>query len=60
MKLFLRIVHENIVSSELFNNDTDMASEMEKFTSDQIMVEAITVMSAHAFKNSLNVLKLLE
>ena len=43
LKLFLRIAHENTMSSELFNRDADMASEIGKFTSNQIMVEASTV-----------------
>ena len=46
LKLFLRIAHENTVSSELVNRDVDMAAEMGKFTSDKIMVEASTVMLA--------------
>ena len=59
MKLFLRIAHENTVSSELVNRDADMAAEMGKFTSDQIIVEASTVMRAQPIKSSLNELKLL-
>jgi len=59
LKLFLRIAHENTVSSELVNRDADMAAEMRKFTSDQIMVEASTVMRAQLIKSFLNVLKLL-
>ena len=59
LKLFLRIGHENTVSSELFNRDADMASEIGKFTSNQIMVEASTVIRAQAIKSSLDILKLL-
>jgi hypothetical protein len=59
LKLFLRIAHENTVSSELFNRDADMASEIGKFTSNQIMVEASTVIRAQAIKSSLDILKLL-
>ena len=55
----MRITHENTMSSELFIRDADMAAEMVKFTSDQIMLEASTVKGALAVKSSLNVLKLL-
>ena len=52
LKLFLRIAHENTVSSELVNRDADMAAEMGKYTSDQIIVEASTVKRAQPIKNS--------
>ena len=55
----MRIAHENTVSSELVNRDADMAAEMGKYTSDQIIVEASTVKRAQPIKSSLNVLKLL-
>ncbi len=56
---YLRIAHENSVSSESVIRDADMAEEMAKFTRDQIMVEASTAMLAQANQNSLSVLKLL-
>ncbi len=59
LKLFLRIAHENTVSSELVNRDADMAAEMRKLTSDQIMVDASRVMRAKLIKSFMNVLKLL-
>ena len=59
MKLFLRIAHENTVSSELVNRDVDMATEIGRFTSDQIMLEVSIVIRAQAVKRSLNLLKLL-
>ena len=59
LKLFLRIAHENTVSSELVNRDADMAAEIGKFTSDQIMLEASIVIRAQAVKSLLSVLKLL-
>ena len=45
------------MSSKLVNRDADMAAEMVKFASDQIMLEASTVNGAQAVKSSLNVLK---
>ena len=59
LKLFLKISIENTVSLELVNSHADMAAEMGKFTSDQIMVEASTVMRTQVIKSSLYVLKLL-
>ena len=56
---YLRIAHENSVSSESVIRDADMAEEMAKFTRDQIMVEASTAMLAQANQSSLSVLKLL-
>jgi len=56
---YLRIAHENSVSSESVIRDADMAEEMAKFTRDQIMVEASTAMLAQANQNSMSVLKLL-
>ena len=57
---YLRIAHENAVSSESVIRDADMAEEMAKFTRDQIMVEASTSMLAQANQNSMAVLKLLQ
>ena len=59
LKLFLRIAHENTVSSESVIRDADMAAEMAAFTRNQIMSEASTSMLAQANQNSMNVLKLL-
>ena len=56
---YLRIAHENAVSSESVIRDADIAEEMAKFTRDQIMVEASTAMLAQANQNSMTVLKLL-
>ena len=56
---YLRIAHENTVSSESVIRDADMASEMASFTRDQIMMEASTAMLAQANQSSMTVLKLL-
>ena len=56
---YLRIAHENSVSSESVIRDADMAAEMGQFTRDQIMMEASTAMLAQANQSSMNVLKLL-
>ena len=56
---YLRIAHENTVSSESVVRDADMASEMARFTRDQIMMEASTAMLAQANQSSMTVLKLL-
>jgi len=56
---YLRVAHENSVSSESVLRDADMAEEMARFTRDQIMVEASTAMLAQANQNSMSVLKLL-
>ena len=56
---YLRIAHENAVSSESVIRDADIAHEMGQFTRDQIMMEASTAMLAQANQSSMNVLKLL-
>ena len=56
---YLRIAHENSVSSESVIRDADMAEEMATFTRDQIMMEASTSMLAQANQNSMTVLKLI-
>ena len=56
---YLRIAHENAVSSESVVRDADMAAEMASFTRDQIMMEASTAMLAQANQSSMTVLKLL-
>ena len=55
---YLRIAHENAVSSESVIRDADMAEEMATFTRNQIMMEASTSMMAQANQNSMTVLKL--
>jgi len=55
---YLRIAHENSVSSESVIRDADMAEEMATFTRNQIMMEASTSMLAQANQNSMTVLKL--
>ena len=56
---YLRIAHENTVSSESVVRDADMANEMAEFTRDQIMTEASTAMLAQANQSSMTVMKLL-
>ena len=56
---YLRIAHENTVSSESVIRDADMAEEMATFTRNQIMMEASTSMMAQANQNSMTVLKLI-
>jgi len=56
---YLRIAHENSVSSESIIRDADMADEMATFTRNQIMMEASTSMLAQANQNSMTVLKLI-
>jgi len=56
---YLRIAHENSVSSESVIRDADMAEEMATFTRNQIMMEASTSMLAQANHNSMTVLKLI-
>jgi flagellin len=56
---YLRIAHENVMSSESVIRDADMAEEMTKFTRNQIMVESSTAMLAQANSRSQSVLRLL-
>ena len=56
---YLRIAHENTVSSESVVRDADMAEEMATFTRNQIMMEASTAMLAQANQSSMTVMKLL-
>jgi len=56
---YLRIAHENTVSSESVVRDADMANEMAEFTRHQIMTEASTAMLAQANQSSMTVMKLL-
>jgi len=56
---YLRIAHENTVSSDSVVRDADMANEMANFTRNQIMTEASTAMLAQANQSSMTVMKLL-
>jgi len=56
---YLRIAHENTVSSDSVVRDADMAEEMATFTRDKIMMEASTAMLAQANQSSMAVMKLL-
>ena len=57
---YLRIAHENAVSSESVIRDADIALEMAQLTRDQIMTEASTSMLAQANQKSMTVMKLLQ
>ncbi len=56
---YLRIAHENVISSESVIRDADMAKAMTKFTRDQIMVETSTAMLAQANARAESVVQLL-
>ncbi|MDP7158715.1 MAG: flagellin, partial [SAR324 cluster bacterium] len=56
---YLRIAHENILSSDSVVRDADMAEEMTDFTRNQILVESGTAMLAQANQMPRNVLALL-
>jgi flagellin len=56
---YLRIAHENVMSSESVIRDADMAEAMTKFTQDQIMVESSTAMLAQANARAESVVQLL-
>ena len=55
---YLRIAHENVLSSESVIRDADMAEEMTKFTRNQIMTDSATAMLAQANARSQSVLRL--
>jgi len=55
---YLRIAHENVLSSESVIRDADVAEEMAAFTRNQIMVESSTAMLAQANQRHLSVLSL--
>ncbi len=57
---YLRIAHENTLSSESVVRDADMASEMANFTRNQIMMESSVAMLAQANQRPLQILKLLQ
>ena len=56
---YLRIAHENVMSSESVIRDADMAEEMTKFTRNSIMTDSATAMLAQANARSQAVLQLL-
>ena len=56
---FLRIAHENTLSSESVIRDADMAEEMTKFTRNQIMMESSMAMLAQANQKPAAILQLL-
>ena len=56
---YLRIAHENVMSSESVIRDADMAEEMTSFTRNQIMVDSSTAMLAQANQRAQSVLQLL-
>ncbi len=57
---FLRIAHENTLSSESVIRDADMAEEMARFTRNQIMMESSMAMLAQANAKPLSVMSLLQ
>ena len=57
---YLRIAHENTLSSESVIRDADMAAEMANFTRNQIMMESSVAMLAQANARPLQILKLLQ
>ena len=57
---YLRIAHENTLSSESVVRDADMAKEMSNFTRNQIMMESSVAMLAQSNARPLQVLKLLQ
>ena len=57
---FLRIAHENNLSSESVIRDADMATEMANFTRNQILMESSVAMLAQANSRPLAMLQLLQ
>ena len=57
---YLRIAHENVMSSESVIRDADMAAEMTAFTRNQIMTDSATAMLAQANSRAQSVLRLLQ
>ncbi|NIZ93479.1 flagellin, partial [Kineococcus rubinsiae] len=55
----INVTVENLTASESAIRDTDMASEMTKFTRSQILSQAGTAMLAQANQSQQNVLSLL-
>ena len=56
---FLRIAHENALSSESVLRDADMAQEMAAFTRNQIVMESSVAMLAQANQRPMSMLQLL-
>ena len=57
---FLRIAHENNLSSESVIRDADMATEMANFTRNQILMESSVAMLAQANQAPMAMLQLLQ
>ena len=57
---YLRIAHENVMSSESVIRDADMAEERTGFTRNQIMTDSATAMLAQANSRAQSVLRLLQ
>jgi flagellin len=55
---YLRIAHENVMSSESVIRDADMAAEMTKFTRNQIMTDSSTAMLAQANARAQSIMRL--
>jgi flagellin len=56
---YLRIAHENVMSSESVIRDADMAEEMTAFTRNQIMTDSATAMLAQSNQRAQSILALL-
>jgi len=57
---FLRIAHENVLSSESVIRDADMATEMANFTRNQILMDSSVAMLAQANQAPMAMLQLLQ
>lgn len=56
---YLRITHENVISSESIIRDVNTAEAMIKFTRDQIIVKSSTVMLAQSVTRAESALQLI-
>ena len=57
---FLRIAHENVLSSDSVIRDADMATEMANFTRNQILMDSSVAMLAQANQAPMAMLQLLQ
>ena len=57
---FMRIAHENVLSSESVIRDADMATEMANFTRNQILMDSSVAMLAQANQAPMAMLQLLQ
>ena len=57
---YLRIAHENVMSSEAVIRDEDMAEELPGVPRNQIMTDSATAMLAQANSRAQSVLRLLQ